>query len=168
MTADLASVYSADVVIKVRPPSLSTNEVPGGSEVKLLKPGARLISYVQPAQNPDLLESLVKQGTTAFAMDQVSPFPDSAPAVTFHPSPPSPVALQIPRISRAQVFDALSSMSSISGYRAVVEACNVYGRLLMGQITAAGRVQPSKVCFLRKALKEWGKVKLYKHHPLTA
>lgn len=60
-------------------------------------------------------------------------------------APRLPPSLQIPRISRAQVFDALSSMSSIAGYRAVVEACGVYGRLLMGQITAAGRVQPSKV-----------------------
>ena len=71
VTTDLASVYGADVVIKVRPPSLKTDAVPGGSEVGMLKPGARLISYVQPAQHPDLLESLVKQGTTAFAMDQV-------------------------------------------------------------------------------------------------
>lgn len=63
--SDVGAVLGADVVLKVRPPTLT-------SEVGLLKPGARLISYVQPAQNAALLDALVKQGTTAFAMDQAS------------------------------------------------------------------------------------------------
>jgi H+-translocating NAD(P) transhydrogenase len=58
-------------VIKVRPPSLQTSAVPGRSEVGLLKPGSRLISYIQPAQNKPLLEKLAEQRVTVFAMDQV-------------------------------------------------------------------------------------------------
>jgi len=101
-----AEVLAADVVLKVRPPATA--------EVSHLTPGSALLSFIYPAQNAALLQSLAAQRTTTLAMDQV------------------------PRISRAQVFDALSSMSNIAGYRAVVEACNVYGRFLMGQVTAAG------------------------------
>ena len=139
IVSDASAVLGADVVLKVRPPNLT-------SEVGLLKPGARLISYVQPAQNAALLDALVKQGTTAFAMDQASRawLPDMPTCFRRLHLSLAGASLQIPRISRAQVFDALSSMSSIAGYRAVIEACAVYGRLLMGQITAAGRVQPSK------------------------
>ena len=75
VTSDVAAVYGANVVLRVRPPSLKSAGVPGGSEVSLLKPGSRLISYIQPAQNAELLDSdalrVVAQRTTAFAMDQV-------------------------------------------------------------------------------------------------
>jgi NAD/NADP transhydrogenase alpha subunit len=70
-TGDLAAVYGADVVLKVRPPSLLSSAVPGGSEVGLLQPNSRLISYIQPAQHKQLLEKLVERRVTAFAMDQV-------------------------------------------------------------------------------------------------
>ncbi|MEE2621983.1 MAG: Re/Si-specific NAD(P)(+) transhydrogenase subunit alpha [Pseudomonadota bacterium] len=80
-----------------------------------------LISFIWPAQNNSLLENLQKKGVTSIAMDMV------------------------PRISRAQKMDALSSMSNIAGYRAVVEATNNFDRFLTGQITAAGKVPPAKV-----------------------
>merc|ERR1719342_478919 len=80
-----------------------------------------LYSFLYPAQNKDLIDALAARKLTAFGMDCV------------------------PRISRAQVFDALSSMSNISGYRAVVEASNHFGRFFTGQITAAGKVPPAKV-----------------------
>ena len=80
-----------------------------------------LISFVWPAQNKSLLENLNKKGVTSIAMDMV------------------------PRISRAQKMDALSSMSNIAGYRAVVEATSNFDRFLTGQITAAGKVPPAKV-----------------------
>jgi len=80
-----------------------------------------LISFLWPAQNPELLDKLAAKGVTAIAMDSV------------------------PRISRAQKLDALSSMANIAGYRAVVEAANHFGRFFTGQITAAGKVPPAKV-----------------------
>jgi len=91
------------------------------AETNSLKDGATIYSYLYPAQNPDLLDAMAKKNITAFGMDCV------------------------PRISRAQVFDALSSMGNISGYRAVVEASNHFGRFFTGQITAAGKVPPAKV-----------------------
>merc|ERR1712226_139884 len=91
------------------------------SEANTLKDGAIIYSYLYPAQNPELLDAMAKKQLTAFGMDCV------------------------PRISRAQVFDALSSMGNISGYRAVVEASNHFGRFFTGQITAAGKVPPAKV-----------------------
>jgi len=91
------------------------------AEANTLKDGATIYSYLYPAQNPDLLDAMAKKKITAFGMDCV------------------------PRISRAQVFDALSSMGNISGYRAVVEASNHFGRFFTGQITAAGKVPPAKV-----------------------
>lgn len=80
-----------------------------------------MISFIHPGQNQALLDSLTKTDKTVFAMDCV------------------------PRISRAQVFDALSSMANIAGYRAVIEAANHFGRFFTGQITAAGKVPPAKV-----------------------
>ncbi len=91
------------------------------TEVPKIKEGTALISFVQPMQNRPLVEALASRRITSFAMDM------------------------IPRISRAQAFDALSSMANIAGYKAVLEASNHYGRFLTGQVTAAGKIPPSKV-----------------------
>ncbi|EMR69082.1 putative nad transhydrogenase protein [Eutypa lata UCREL1] len=94
---------------------------PNLTEIDRLKEGATVISMLQPAQNKDLVERLAARNVTSFAMDM------------------------IPRISRAQVFDALSSMANIAGYKAVLEASNNFGRFLTGQVTAAGKIPPCKV-----------------------
>ena len=103
----------SDIVMKVRGPD--------DEEAARLKAGQTLISFLWPAQNPELLQTLTERGVTAMAMDS------------------------IPRISRAQKVDALSSMANIAGYRAVVEAAQHFGRFFTGQITAAGKVMPAKV-----------------------
>lgn len=107
------AVWNADIIFKVNPPT--------DSEVTLLKEGATLISFIWPAQNPELMEKLSAKNINVLAMDCV------------------------PRISRAQSLDALSSMANIAGYRAVVEAAHEFGRFFTGQITAAGKVAPAKV-----------------------
>jgi H+-translocating NAD(P) transhydrogenase subunit alpha len=94
---------------------------PSDAEIKKLKKGAIIVGVLAPALNPDLLSALAKQGVTALAMDAV------------------------PRISRAQSMDVLSSMANIAGYRAVVEAAHEFGRFFTGQVTAAGKVAPAKV-----------------------
>ena len=94
---------------------------PEPKEVKLAKDGQTLISFLYPAQNEALMKSLSDKGVNVLAMDMV------------------------PRISRAQKMDALSSMANIAGYRAVIEAGNNFGRFFTGQITAAGKVPPAKV-----------------------
>ncbi len=94
---------------------------PEGGEVGKLSAGQTLISFLWPGQNPELLQQLTDSGATAMAMDSV------------------------PRISRAQKMDALSSMANIAGYRAVVEAAQLFPRFFTGQITAAGKVPPAKV-----------------------
>lgn len=94
---------------------------PSIAETGLFRDEGTLYSFLYPAQNQDLINALAKRQITAFGMDCV------------------------PRISRAQVFDALSSMANISGYRAVVEASQHFGRFFTGQITAAGKVPPAKV-----------------------
>jgi len=94
---------------------------PSSTETKKLKNGKTLISFGYPAQNQDLLDAGKNSGATVMAMDMV------------------------PRISRAQKMDALSSMANISGYRSVIEAGNHFGRFFTGQITAAGKVPPAKV-----------------------
>ena len=94
---------------------------PTGAEIALLQPGAVLVGVLAPALSPDLLSALAERGVTALAMDAV------------------------PRISRAQSMDVLSSMANIAGYRAVVEAANEFGRFFTGQVTAAGKVPPAKV-----------------------
>ena len=94
---------------------------PEASEVGLLRDGQTLISFFWPAQNAELLEQVKDRGATVVAMDMV------------------------PRISRAQKMDALSSMANIAGYRAVIEAGNNFGRFFTGQVTAAGKVPPAKV-----------------------
>ncbi len=94
---------------------------PEAPEAKLLRQDQTLISFFWPAQNAELLEQISKQGATVVAMDMV------------------------PRISRAQKMDALSSMANIAGYRAVIEAGSNFGRFFTGQVTAAGKVPPAKV-----------------------
>jgi len=103
----------ADIILKVRAPETV--------EAVLLNKEKTLISFLWPAQNPDLLKQLTESGATVMAMDSV------------------------PRISRAQKMDALSSMANIAGYRAIVEAAQHFGRFFTGQITAAGKVPPAKV-----------------------
>ncbi|MBK7706740.1 MAG: Re/Si-specific NAD(P)(+) transhydrogenase subunit alpha [Acidobacteria bacterium] len=117
---DAAELWSeADVILKVRQPM--ENPKTGKHEADLLTEGKTLISFVWPAQNKELLEKLAARKATVLAMDAV------------------------PRISRAQKMDALSSMANIAGYRAVIEAANNFGRFFTGQITAAGKVPPAKV-----------------------
>jgi NAD(P) transhydrogenase subunit alpha len=118
--SDTRALWSgSDIVMKVRAPE--QHPALGVDELELLHEGQVLISFLWPAQNPELLESLKSKGVTALAMDS------------------------IPRISRAQKLDALSSMANIAGYRAVVEAAQHFGRFFTGQITAAGKVPPAKV-----------------------
>jgi NAD(P) transhydrogenase subunit alpha len=118
--ADTRELWSSsDIVMKVRQPEAHARL--GGHEVDLLREGQVLISFLYPAQNPDLLQRLSAKGVTSLAMDSV------------------------PRISRAQKMDALSSMANIAGYRAVIEAAQHFGRFFTGQITAAGKIPPAKV-----------------------
>jgi NAD(P) transhydrogenase subunit alpha len=117
---DAAFTYSnADILVKVRAPERNANTEQ--HEVTLMHAGNILISFIWPAQNETILKLFSEVGLTVLAMDS------------------------IPRISRAQKLDALSSMANIAGYRAVVEASNQFGRFFAGQITAAGKVAPAKV-----------------------
>ena len=112
--AGAASLWAAaDIIFKVRAPTFD--------EVALMREGGTLVSFIWPAQNPELLQKLAARKVTVMAMDSV------------------------PRISRAQKLDALSSMANIGGYRAVIEAAHQFGRFFTGQITAAGKVPPAKV-----------------------
>ena len=112
---DAAALYAgADMIFKVRAPT--------EDEVALMQPGSTLVSFVWPAQNPELMQALAARKLTVLAMDA------------------------LPRqLSRAQKMDALTSMASISGYRAVIEAANAFGRFFNGQVTAAGKVPPARV-----------------------
>ena len=94
---------------------------PEESEIAVMPEGKTVISFIWPAQNEELLNKLASRKATVLGMDAV------------------------PRISRAQKMDALSSMANIAGYRAVIEAANNFGRFFTGQITAAGKVPPAKV-----------------------
>jgi NAD(P) transhydrogenase subunit alpha len=94
---------------------------PTSDEIRRLNEGATLVALIGPALNPDLLEEMAQQGISVLAVDAV------------------------PRISRAQSLDVLSSMANIAGYRAVIEAAHVFGRFFTGQVTAAGKVPPAKV-----------------------
>jgi NAD(P) transhydrogenase subunit alpha len=94
---------------------------PTEAEAKRLRDGQTLISFFWPGQNEALMELAKSRGANVIAMDMV------------------------PRISRAQKMDALSSMANIAGYRAVIEAGNNFGRFFTGQVTAAGKVPPAKV-----------------------
>lgn len=109
----------AELVIKVRPPM--DHPVAGKHEADLLREGGQLISFLWPAQNEALIERLAARKATVLAMDC------------------------IPRITRAQKCDALSSMANIAGYRAVVEAAQRFGSFFTAQMTAAGKVPPARV-----------------------
>lgn len=105
---------SSDIVFKVRGPT--------SDEVALMREGSTLVSFIWPAQNPELMQQLAARKVTVLAIDA------------------------LPRmLSRAQKMDALTSMAGVTGYRAVVEAANAFGRFFNGQITAAGKVPPAKV-----------------------
>ncbi len=110
---------NSDIIMKVRAPEY--NSETESHEAELMKKGQHLISFIWPAQNEALMQQLAEQNITVLAMDS------------------------IPRISRAQKMDALSSMANIAGYRAIVEAAQHFGRFFTGQITAAGKVPPAKV-----------------------
>jgi NAD(P) transhydrogenase subunit alpha len=118
---DRTTAWQADVVLKLRPPAV---EPDGACEADQMREGATLISYIQPAENAALVDKLAARKLTVLAMDQV------------------------PRISRAQKMDALSSMANIAGYRAVIEAANRFGSFFTGQFTAAGKVPPAKVLII--------------------
>jgi len=109
----------ADIVLKVRSPE--TDPADGTDECARLREGGWLISLIQPATSGPLIERLAARKSTVIALDQ------------------------IPRISRAQKMDVLSSMANIAGYRAVIEAANHFGSFFSGQITAAGRTRPAQV-----------------------
>ena len=94
------------------------------SEIDLMPGGGTIVSFLQAGQNPKIVDAMREKNITSFAMEQ------------------------IPRITRAQTFDALSSMANIAGYKAIIEASNVYGRFLTGQVTAAGKIPPSKVLII--------------------
>src|SRR5262245_58391267 len=104
----------ADILFKVRAPNTA--------EVGRLREGQTLISFIWPAQNPELMQQLAARKVTVLAMDA------------------------LPRmLSRAQKMDALTSMAGVAGYRAVIEAAHHFGRFLTGQVTAAGKIPPAKV-----------------------
>jgi NAD(P) transhydrogenase subunit alpha len=104
----------SDIVFKVRAPS--------AEEVGLMHEGQNLISFIWPAQNPELMQQLAARKVTVLAIDS------------------------LPRmLSRAQKMDALTSMAGVTGYRAVIEAANAFGRFFNGQITAAGKIPPAKI-----------------------
>jgi NAD(P) transhydrogenase subunit alpha len=111
--------HDADIVLKVRPPE--QDSALGRHEADLLRPSATLVSFIWPASNEALVQQLGARRVTVLAMDQV------------------------PRVTRAQKMDALSSMANIAGYRAIIEAASFFGRFFTGQMTAAGKVPPAKV-----------------------
>uniref|UniRef100_A0A8C4EZ82 proton-translocating NAD(P)(+) transhydrogenase n=1 Tax=Dicentrarchus labrax TaxID=13489 RepID=A0A8C4EZ82_DICLA len=116
---DVKGALGSDLVLKVQ--STLLNFSPSLSEINLLKPNSTLVSFIYPAQNPELMAKLSERQSTVLAMDQV------------------------PRVTIAQGYDALSSMANIAGYKAVVLAANHFGRFFTGQITAAGKVPPAKI-----------------------
>ncbi len=109
---------TSDLMLKVRPPDKTAD---GDHEADLVREGSFLVSFIWPSKNPELLARLATRKATVLAMDQ------------------------IPRITRAQKMDALSSMANIAGYRSVIEAASFFGRFFTGQMTAAGKVPPAKV-----------------------
>jgi NAD(P) transhydrogenase subunit alpha len=119
--ADVKDLYGrADIVVKVREPMAG----PAGHEAELLRSGVTLVGFLNPARNGALIEKLATRGVTAFSMEYV------------------------PRITRAQKMDALSSMSTVAGYKAVLLAANVIGRFFPLFMTAAGTIPPARVFIL--------------------
>jgi NAD(P) transhydrogenase subunit alpha len=116
---DVREVWASDIILKVQPPDQHPSL--GVHETDLLRAGSTLISFLWPGKNKELVDRLAARKVSVIAIDQV------------------------PRITRAQKMDALSSMANIAGYRAVIEAASYYGRFFTGQMTAAGRVPPAKV-----------------------
>eukprot|EP00162_Nutomonas_longa_P015401 comp22299_c0_seq1/m.53366 comp22299_c0_seq1/g.53366 ORF comp22299_c0_seq1/g.53366 comp22299_c0_seq1/m.53366 type:complete len:1046 (+) comp22299_c0_seq1:40-3177(+) len=112
---DKSTVFDSNVIAKIRAPSEKDGEL------ELLKKGSMVMSFLFPGQNKPLVEKLQAKGVSYFGMDCV------------------------PRISRAQSMDALSSMANASGYKAVIMAADHFGRFFAGQMTAAGKVPPAKV-----------------------
>jgi NAD(P) transhydrogenase subunit alpha len=110
---------TGDIVLKVQPPAMHPQLAM--HEADFIRDHGTLISFLYPGKNKEILDKLAARHATAIAVDQV------------------------PRITRAQKMDALSSMANIAGYRAVVEAASFYGRFFTGQMTAAGKVAPAKV-----------------------
>jgi NAD(P) transhydrogenase subunit alpha len=108
--------WQSDIILKVNAPTID--------EVELMQEGTTLISFIAPAQNPELLELLRSKSITTLAMEMV------------------------PRMTRSQSMDALSSMANIAGYRAVIEASHHFGRFFTGQITAAGKMPPAKIMII--------------------
>jgi NAD(P) transhydrogenase subunit alpha len=120
IVADTRAIWqTGDILLKVQPPEM--HPTLGVHEADLLREHGTVISFLYPGKNTDIVQRLAARKATAIAVDQ------------------------IPRISRAQKMDALSSMANIAGYRAVVEAASFYGRFFTGQMTAAGRVPAAKV-----------------------
>lgn len=120
IATDIADLYAAaDVLLKLRP--LRQRDDLAAHEVDLVREGATVLGYFWPARNQELLERARARNLTVVAMEC------------------------IPRISRAQKMDALSSQANIAGYRAVLEAANRFGSFFTGQMTAAGKVPPAKV-----------------------
>ncbi len=108
--------WQSDIILKVNAPTLD--------EVASMNDGATLVSFIAPAQSPQLLEALSAKSITTLAMEMV------------------------PRMTRSQSMDALSSMANIAGYRAVIEASHHFGRFFTGQITAAGKMPPAKIMII--------------------
>jgi len=115
--ADAAAIFAADCVVKVQPPGARPG---GGHEVDALRKGALLVGFLRPLDEPELAARLASQGVTAFSMELM------------------------PRITRAQSMDALSSMSTIAGYRAVILAAGALPKIFPMMVTAAGTIQPAR------------------------
>jgi len=121
IVTDVQEVYkNANVILKVQPP-VPNHPSLNMSEAELLRAGQTLISFIRPAANPQLVDKLNENKVNVIAMDLV------------------------PRITRAQKLDALSTTGNLAGYRAVIEAAHAYGRTFTGQITAAGKMPPTTV-----------------------
>lgn len=118
---DIAKLYNeADVLVKINGP-IDNHPSTGANELDMVKSSSTWVSFLAPAQNADLLDSFKAKSVNAVSLES------------------------IPRISRAQKMDILSSMANIAGYRAVIEAAHNFGRFFTGQVTAAGKVPPAKV-----------------------
>jgi len=125
---DREHAWASDIVLRVQPPQCGSAADDGGDgapdEVALMRPGATLMGFLQPDLHPGVLEALAARGVNVIAMEKV------------------------PRITRAQSMDALSSMANIAGYRSVIEAAQRFGSFFTPQFTAAGKVPPARVLII--------------------